>query len=545
MNFIILLLLHIKDYFSLIKHNIKSSKILLNKNFHKYIKNNYNFWSKIDIQRNYNHFIAVDCTNHSASNLIQNIILAKYFQKIYNYNILVIDSIKNNNRDKIYKSFLVSDIIYLNNFWSFFKNYFIYKKEFNKIKNIDEFLNNNYKKIEIGKISYDDFLRRTFLGTINKINILLKYLYFRCIKNTNDIELILKKFEIKIYLTHELQFNPEAILHQYFLRNEKKVFVRGLGQTEIGLRKFKNYSHRLHNRHSLSKNIFIKMSMMSNNFEKLGFEIIQKRFDNKTDLNDISDLSYTFNPDKKIVNKEYLTKLFLSNKSNPIVYVFANNIYDGVFEKRIYLFRDNYIWLIETLKFLCSNKKVNIFVKEHPTEHYGSKVYDKTKEIVDYFKKNNNNIVLFPNNIHPKSIVESASVIFTDHGTAGLEYSSYGIPTIATGDSSYYRMGFTYEPKNIEQYKNLIKNIHLIKKLNPEQIKKARKFTYIFNELTRVKSSLNSYTYTTFDKNDPDYWNRLSNNLLNFDLNKCSFYKMLQIMLKKKNYNIIDYNKLT
>ena len=80
------------------------------------------------------------------------------------------------------------------------------------------------------------------------------------------------------------------------------------------------------------------MSMMSNNFEKLGFEIIQKRFDNKTNLNDISDLSSTFNPDKKIVNKEYLTKLFLSNKNNPIVYVFANNIYDGVFEKRIYLF---------------------------------------------------------------------------------------------------------------------------------------------------------------------------------------------------------------
>ena len=44
------------------------------------------------------------------------------------------------------------------------------------------------------------------------------------------------------------------------------------------------------------------MSMISNNFEKLGFEIIQKRFDNKTDLNDISDLSSTFNPDKKIVN---------------------------------------------------------------------------------------------------------------------------------------------------------------------------------------------------------------------------------------------------
>jgi hypothetical protein len=543
MNLLIIIFYHVKDYLSLIKHNYKSSKALISNKFFQYTKNNYNFWKKINNTTEKNIFIAVDCTHHSPSTIIHNLILAKHFQKIHQFNILVIDTIKNKHREKIYKSFLVSKTIYINSFFYFLENYLIYKKEIKKINNINELIHYKYKKIEIGKIAYDDFLRRTFLGTASKINYRIKYFFFKCIKTTNLIEKILINFNIKIYCTHEQQFNPEAILFTFFLKNRVKIFVKGTGQTEIGLRKFQKYSQRLYNRHSVTKNIFYKALKANKKFDEIGYKIINNKFNNEPDINDIADISFVFNNSKKIVDKEYLANLFQWDIKKPMVYVFAHNIYDGVFEKREYLFIDNYIWLIETLKLLCQNKNINILVKEHPTEHFGSKVHDKTKNVVNHYKKDNSNIEMFPDNLHPKTIMKSAHCLFTGWGSAGLEYSTIGIPTIIAADAPYYRVGFAYESRNVLEYEKLIKNIHLIQKLNNEQIKKACVFAYVFNVLTKVKTSLNSYCNRLNDTNEPEYWQRLSNNLVNYNFDQCIFHQMLKKMLKKNTYNIIDYNK--
>ena len=100
-------------------------------------------------------------------------------------------------------------------------------------------------------------------------------------------------------------------------------------------------------------------------FIKKGEEHISNRFKNKRNLNDIFDLTFAFNPEK-IVSKNYICNLFNWNNKIPIIVVFANNIFDGVFEKRISIFQDNYILLKETLKYLCQNKNINILIKKHP-----------------------------------------------------------------------------------------------------------------------------------------------------------------------------------
>ena len=157
--------------------------------------------------------------------------------------------------------------------------------------------------------------------------------------------------------------------------------------------------------------------------------------------------------------------------------------------------------------------------------------------------RSNFDINLFPDNIHPASILNFAKCIFTEHGTAGLEYSCYGIPVVITGDAPYYRAGFAIEPKNIQEYEIIINNIHKAKKLTDMQIKKAKLFAFYEINLSRVETKLNSYTNSTKLEKDNDYWKNLSNNLTNFNFEECRFYKMLNIMIRNKNYNILNFDK--
>ena len=547
MKIIFIFLQTIKSLIVEIKYNFNSNKYFKSIEFQDYLNKNVNLWKNSDEEINSKEIIAVDCTNHHPFNLVQNLIMAKYLQKIYRKKVIIIDKIKNEQRERLYKSFNFNDIIYIINFKSifkFFKNYSKFLSIIINIKNIKQFIEINYNEIEIGKISYDDYLRHSFEGTLKNINWKLYFFLFKCISTYDEIITQTQNLKIKFYVTHEIQFNPDAILFQIFLKNNIKVFCKGVGQTKIGLRLFKNFSQRRYNRASLSKNKYLKL-LTNNKKEKFieeGFNFIQRRFFNKRNVNDIHDLTFVFNSKKKTVEKNYIENLYSWKNNLPIVLVFANNIFDGVFQKRTSIFQDNYEWLDETLKYLCKNKNINILVKKHPTEYEIPKIQDKTEVIVKKYQTHNNNINLLPDDIHPNSILNFAKCVFSEHGSAGLEYSCYGIPVIITGDATYYKNGFAIEPRNLNEYQIIIKDIHQIQSLNHKQIERAKLFAYYENNLSRVESKLNSYTNTVKLTKDDNYWNNLSNNLKGFNFNECKFYKMLKVMIKNKDYNIIDYD---
>jgi hypothetical protein len=549
MKIFYLFFFNLKYNLSLYLHSNKSKNYIKSNSFFDYIKNNKNLWNKKKIENIKDFYIAIDCTSSHPFNLIQNLVIGKYLQKIFNYKILIIDTFNDNYRSQLYDSFLISNIFFLGKIFDlklFTKVIKILNNLLYNINNIEDFINLRYENIEVGKISYDDYLRNTFKGTENKINYKLIFFLFKVLNSLEKIKKIKLINKIKIYNTHEIQFNPEAILFQFFLKNNCQIFCKGIGQTEIGLRKFTKFSQRMYNRHSMSKNLFIKLYKSENNhlYEKSGFDLIKKRFENKRNINDIHDLTFAYDPKKKIVDRKYICDLFNWDINKPIIVVFANNIFDGVFEKRTSLFQDNYIWLQKTTQLLSNNNNINILVKKHPTEFVTSKIKDVTLNVVNNIKQNCKFIEIFPENIHPSSILNFAQCILTEHGNAGVEYSCYGIPAIITGDASYYKLGFAYEPKNIIQYENLIKDIHKIKKLNQDQVKKARIFAYAYINLIKVKTRLNASTETIQTLNDPCYWKKLSTNIEGFNFENCLFYKMLNKMIIEKNYNIYDENKL-
>ena len=201
----------------------------------------------------------------------------------------------------------------------------------------------------------------------------------------------------------------------------------------------------------------------------------------KSNKNEISNL--------KIISKVDLCKMFNWDKEKKIVTIFLQSLIDGNYvHGRRKLFLDNYTWTHQTIETIKKLKNINWIIRQHPGERrYNSKI--NFSNLVKKLEKKYDYIRLFPENINPASLKKFTNVAVTSQGSVGLEYPSFGIPTIVSENSYYTNFGFTLESKNIKEYKNLLKNAHKIKKLNKYTVEKAKVLLFIFNILLKNRVS--------------------------------------------------------
>jgi len=73
-----------------------------------------------------------------------------------------------------------------------------------------------------------------------------------------------------------------------------------------------------------------------------------------------------------------------------------------------------------------------------------------------------------------------AHAIVTCLGTAGLEFSCFGIPAVIAGDNWYSGQGICYEPRTYQAYKELLENIiDTVEPLGREVQERARILFYL------------------------------------------------------------------
>ena len=248
------------------------------------------------------------------------------------------------------------------------------------------------------------------------------------------------------------------------------------------------------------------------------------------------------------VSKNDLCNNFNWNKNKKIITVFLPYMIDGVYQNgRKKLFLDNYSWIIQTLKIIQNIKNVNWIIKEHPQEiRYNTK--SNYSEILNSILEKNIHIKSCPIDINPASIKKLTDVALTQNGTAGLEYQSFGIPTIISERSFYSHFGFSNKPKNVSEYKNLLKKIHLIKKPTNEQINKAKVNLYVNYILSLTYSTFLPDNLPQFEsqmkpKDEEDFFNRLINKNKKFNFTKDPFKKMFEKQVLFKNRHTINFDK--
>jgi len=116
------------------------------------------------------------------------------------------------------------------------------------------------------------------------------------------------------------------------------------------------------------------------------------------------------------------------------------------------------------------------------------------EELVD--QSGISNIHITPKDLNTLSISTIADYVVTARGTAGLEYSGFGIPAITCGEGYYSGFGVAIEEISGEAYCKLLRRITTVPPLAPEISRKARILLYLtFTKLARSSVAPGRHIY--------------------------------------------------
>jgi len=546
-NFFLLLLAILYSFYFHIKIFLINlgDKSFSSKNFDEFIKINSSFWKKNNksyIYNKYNKKILITNFVHQPVYTYHESLISKYIQNFYNYNIFgLIDSVDKFGK-KLIKSFNVDNFFYYPNI-SIFQRFFFLLKAFkiiNNLKNIDQFINFADDEINYGRSVYDHLIRNTGTATFNEINFKFYFFLSEALFCNNFCKKLFSKNKFEYMIMSETQFLPSNIIYQYALKKKVKVISRVGGNKNIGITLNNSIKDKYFCTIKIKKPQIEKLYHKDKNyFSNKGLDAVSKIFLNKIPHYDPHSQKNFLKQNN--LNTNDLYKFFNWDKSKKICVIFGHNLLDGNYENRWRIFRDNITWLRETLFFIKNLKpEINWLYKEHPSE-YGSKIAKTTsaKEF-DKIIGLQKNIKFFPENYNALLIKDMANCALTSSGSVGVEYPCFGIPSITAGDSFYHGLGFSYDPKDKDQYFDFLQNMPKIvsKKLTEEQIDLARISFYFYNGGTKLDHPL-LHQYDISRKIDLNFFFDKSSELIyKYKEDDDIFKKYLKIQLTNGDRNM-------
>ncbi len=380
---------------------------------------------------------------------------------------------RSSNVYEIYKSFSINNFIF---WWLKYINLFLFFKViistfllFKKYKTGEALLNLEKHGIVIGDLLYDTLIRfnpRSY--TVSNISYKQHFrLIFRALYSLEIYEQLFDKYNFKAVVTSHNVYAEYGILCRLANKHGINVYLKDM-------KVFKLYDEKINiNEHFLKPNMEqFTQALADDSIHNKALEYLNSRLDGTTDQIDVKN-AYT---NKNMYSKKDLIDLFNLNIGNKNVFILAHAFSDGPHVGGGLLFNDYYHWLVETIKIMSTVKGVNVFVKPHPSSY----MWNESGAVEDILSQLSiDNIHILPNDFNTNSIRDIADYLLTARGTAGLEFSCFGIPTITAAQGYYSGFGIAHEPKTRKEYKDTLKNILKIGTLNEEVKKKATIVLYL------------------------------------------------------------------
>jgi len=538
----------IKYIFYLFEKDINPIK---SKEFRKFVILNKKKWKefkkKIIVSNNKEAILIENFIGHPAYGF-RNALFAKYLQLFDGSQCIGLLRRGDIKGEVLWRSFGIDKFYYYKP-WSFLKRCkYIYKSILilKNIKNINTFCKIRIKKIDVGLLSYDSFMRYTRNPTTKKVNFKLILFFAETLFASFFFEKIFHNQNITKLVQSEIQFVPLSTLFQNALLKKNKVYAGSPTQLAT-IRIYTKFDQRFKAQsENFSKKLF---NEIFKNHKTKGIKLINKYYEKKikdkfygADLADDRVVLKSSDKDFISISKSSLCKMFNWDKKKKIATIFLHIQIDGNYwHGRRHLFLDNHTWMHYTLETIKKLKNINWIIKQHPHEFYYNTKFDYSSLAKDLEKKYDH-IRWYPENFNPASLIKFTDLAITSHGTAGAEYPSFGIPSINAERSGYTGLGFTLEPKNRTEYKNLLKRAHQINKLNKQKIEKAKIYLFIRNILVRNKLSMIPL-YDSSRKIDENYfWYQLNQNLKKFNFNNDQFIRMLKRQLQLKLRHTVNFD---
>lgn len=193
---------------------------------------------------------------------------------------------------------------------------------------------------------------------------------------------------------------------------------------------------------------------------------------------------------------------YLESSNVIMLHIFQDSPF--IFLDKNKLFFDYFIWLKETLKFIC-NSSEKWLIKFHPNStRWGE---NSQKIFFDFVKKNKIKItknISFTNDISNLSIFRNLSKLITFSGTSAIESIAYGVKPICISkiiDESNILNSYYYLPKSIKEYGKLLNsNASNFKISNKKAIFEAKKTIFIRENVISFNNDIQSRNIYRGDK---------------------------------------------
>lgn len=375
-----------------------------------------------------------------------------------------------------------------------------------QLKSGEELLQIHYKGILIGDCVYTDILRHVpRVYTIDRIkwkrdfSILLKALVY-----CNCISTQFEKYHPQYYILGDFCY-LQGIYVRIAQRYGAKLYDCVVSEKIIEIPKIEGEcqpnSHDIIRYYIEQKRAKKKITTIEIN--QVVDELFYAKFHGKGNKDTVCAFA-----GKKDITVENLKKEMGLNPKYKNAIIMCHCFSDNAHSCDELIFNDYFVWLEETLKIVRNIKNVNWIIRAHPSR----RLYGESDEVWKLFEQYKSDYMFyFPEKYSGELVKELADVIVTVQGTAGYEYTCFGIPVILAGKSFYSGYGYTIDPKTEAEYKNALYNINTIEKLNEQQINTAKEIYYYREGLFDVITPFERMFYENYQgflkDRDMEKWN--------------------------------------
>ena len=352
----------------------------------------------------------------------------------------------------------------------------------------EDILQLEYKGLLIGDLVYDLSMRNGYWqATVWRIDDRVYDTLVKVVSMLLALDYISHKYEVRAALSsHTVGFS--GLLIRYFANQQVESYCGVAGGP---IRKYYSFNGKsLTYRDTISKP-WLDNIMRDDEAKKLLLSKANKYIEDRLAgvLKDDLDSKRAFAKTKReYTSKEEFCRKYELSIDKPCVFVMlhAFNDFPHHFERNIFI--DYYRWFIETLKIVRDVDSVNWIFKEHPSSEF----YPNDANLNGIFELCDEPHILF---LSRDSFFNSSSLCYIAHavvtclGTAGLEFSCFGVPAIIAGDNWYSGQGICYEPQTYQAYRKLLENvINSVKPLDKETQEQAKILFYLLYALVYEKT---------------------------------------------------------
>ena len=355
----------------------------------------------------------------------------------------------NNYNYELYKSFNVSDFVFIRNDKEIkVKSDLMIKKLFFNIKKKSDLLNLKINGIWIGDLIYDSYIQKSSLPTIDLNSKSFKSFFNDCIYAFNFWLDYFNKNKVKTVIGSHSVYHS-AIPMRIGIKKGSDVFQVNFHNI-YRLSKKKLFGYDLFSDY---KKIFNKFSI---NYKNKALEYSKKqcfkRFGGKIGVNmhySTKSAFSTYDKSNRILSDNRKKKILIATHcflDNPHPYGKDN------------IFNDFYEWF-DYLSNFPKKTDYEWYVKTHPDFKI------ETHKIIKNFLGKYNHLKFVPSNTsHHQLINEGIDCVLTVHGTISWEYAYFKIPVIAASQNNPHKsFNFSYHAKNKKDLNWAIKNFNKLK----------------------------------------------------------------------------------